>query len=143
MGPMPGTHLSHLPMTITSAILGSRAPGGLWSLGWPELPEAALAQMWEADQPTCSGFHLHGRGHTGSRCAWVCGAGPLLLLWPSHVLCKVLLKPIFCLEGQLPSFLSIQVHLHRRSLSLEHLSEFTWLLLPSFRLQEASPDLRT
>lgn len=33
-------HLSHLPMTVTSAALGSRAPGSLGSLGRSQLPEA-------------------------------------------------------------------------------------------------------
>lgn len=39
-------HLSHLPMTITSAALGSRAPGSLGSPGRSQLPEL-MTHLWE------------------------------------------------------------------------------------------------
>lgn len=97
---LPRTHLSHLPMTITSATLGS----GIQE-GWRELPEEALAQVRSADQSTCSILCLYRRSQARSYCAHVCWMGPPLLLWPTPVLCKVFLEPTSCPERQL-AFLS-------------------------------------
>lgn len=75
-----------------SAARGSRASGGVAGAA-----RGGSDQARKADQNA----RLHCRRQAGSCCAHACGVGPQLLPWASQGLCRVLLEPISCPEGQL------------------------------------------
>lgn len=91
VGPLPRTHLSHVPViTMPSAALSSRAPGRLLPLGGQELLAAALDQVCEADQNSNGVLFLLGRS-----CAWSCV--PIFVEWDPHcsrVLSRALQGPL-------------------------------------------------
>lgn len=123
VGPLPGTHMSHLPMIITSAAFGSGPQEVFGHWNGRNCPRQQRTRCGRQTKTPVVSSVSTGGVVLGPAVPMFVGWKPSLLPCPL-MLCKVLLKPLSCPEGRLPSFLRTQAHLCHRAVFMSFMAWF-------------------